>query len=245
MESSESVRVDKALVQRGLVLSRARAALLVLDGKVGVNGEIVRDRTFMVRTIDEVALLSEDIPWVSRAGLKLVHALDYFGVDPKGKVALDIGASTGGFTDVLLSRGATRVYALDVGHDQLATKLLKDARVVDMSGTHINEVSRAQFAPEPSLIVVDVSFISLTKILHKVKELGGDNGQVLLLVKPQFEVGREFINKGIVKDPVLHERVISDIFVFAEALGFTVSDAIPSPILGGDGNKEFLLYLSS
>jgi 23S rRNA (cytidine1920-2'-O)/16S rRNA (cytidine1409-2'-O)-methyltransferase len=244
MIADAHIRLDKALVLRGLVPSRARAQALITEGKVSVNGKSITASDHNVRETDTVLLLGEDIPWVSRGGCKLEHALVHWGIDTEGKVALDIGASTGGFTDVLLSRGAKKVYALDVGHEQLAEKLQNDPRVVNMEGVHIKDVSAADF-PEPiSLIVTDVSFISLAHILPKMKELLVQEGVAVLLVKPQFEVGKDFIKKGVVKDPALHQHVLTEIALRAKGLGFSVSEPIPSPILGGDGNKEFLLKMT-
>lgn len=239
-------RLDKELVSRGIVRSRARARVLIEEGGVFVNGIVVIKPDAEITVMDDITLSKEDIPWVSRAGSKLEHALLYWHIDPIGKTVLDIGASTGGFTDVLLSLGAKRVYALDVGHGQLAEKLRNDPRVVNMEGIHITDVSEKDFPDRIEMIVTDVSFISLEKILPKVKELLKE-GVFIALIKPQFEVGRERINKGVVRDPVLHEEVLAHIKNEAAALGFVVDGVTPSPILGGDGNKEFLMcaHLSS
>jgi len=235
-------RLDRALVARGLVSSRARGEALIRDGGVAVNGAVTTDKSFLVGAADAIILLQEDIPWVSRAALKLTHALDHWHIDPKGKVVLDIGASTGGFTEVLLARGARKVYALDVGHGQLASKLLASPKVVNMEGVHIKNVSVKDFAEPIDMIVVDVSFISLEKVLPKTKELLRTGGTLIALIKPQFEVGRERIKKGIVSDSKLHGAVVERIEACATELGFVVEGTIASPILGGDGNKEFLLY---
>lgn len=243
MTADIHVRLDKALVLRALVPSRARAQTLIKEGKVSLNGKIVTESDHNVRETDALLLLGEDIRWVSRGGLKLEHALAHWGMNVVGKVALDIGASTGGFTDVLLSSGAKKVYALDVGHAQLAEKLINDPRVVNMEGVHIKDISASDF-PEPlEVVVADVSFISLAHVLPKLRELLAPSGEAVLLIKPQFEVGKEFIKKGVVKDPALHQHVLTEIALRAKGLGFTVSEAIPSPILGGDGNKEFLFRL--
>ncbi len=241
-KKQEKVRLDKALVLRKLVSSRTRATTLIKDRKITLNNSVVSSPDFLISPSDTVLMLGEDIPWVSRAGLKLAHALDYWHIDPKGKVVLDIGASTGGFTEVLLSHGAKKVYALDVGHGQLAEKLRGDPRVVNMEGVHINNVVPTNFAEPIEMIVVDVSFISLEKVLPKIKELLKKDGILIALIKPQFEVGKERIGKGIVSDPKLHASVITRIEHFVTKLGFTVREVISSPILGGDGNKEFLLY---
>lgn len=242
-DDDHRVRLDKALVLRGLVSSRTRAVLLIKEEKVSVNGSIVIEPDHNVREEDTILLVGEDIPWVSRGGLKLEHALFHWNINVEGKVALDIGASTGGFTDVLLSRGAKKVYALDVGHSQLAEKLKNDPRVVNREGVHIKDVSSSDFLEPLELIVVDVSFISLAHVLPKIKELLTQGGEVILLIKPQFEVGKDFIKKGVIKDPALHLHVLTEIILRAKGLGFVVSEPLPSPILGGDGNKEFLLHL--
>ncbi len=243
MSESKKERLDKALVLSKCVASRARAQALIVDGKVAVNGKVQMDSDFSVIATDELTLLSGDIPWVSRAALKLEHALDTWKVNPEGRIVLDIGASTGGFTQVLLARGAKKVYALDVGHDQLADVVKNDPRVVEMEGVHIKDVVKENFMEPIELIVVDVSFISLAKVLPKIKELLAPEGEAIVLVKPQFEVGKEFVKKGIVKNPALHAHVLTEITTRARGLGFEVSLPIDSPILGGDGNKEFLLLL--
>jgi 23S rRNA (cytidine1920-2'-O)/16S rRNA (cytidine1409-2'-O)-methyltransferase len=241
MENSQ--RLDKALVLRGTVTSRARAQTLIAEGKVSVNGkvEVEPDRT--VKADDTILLLEADFPWVSRGGLKLAHALDHWHIDPTGKVALDVGASTGGFTDVLLARGVKKVYALDVGHDQLAAKLKNDPRVANMEGTHIADVLQEHFPLPIDLVVIDVSFISVTKVLPRAKEFLSPHGVVIALVKPQFEVGKQDIGKGVVKDSALHERVLADVTLAAQSAGFRIEGIILSPIEGGDGNKEFLMLL--
>lgn len=238
----EKVRLDKALVLRNLVQSRARAVALIEAGAVAVNGVVIAFPDHLVASLDDVVLLGVDIPWVSRAALKLAHALDEWQIDPKGKVVLDVGASTGGFTEVLLSRGAKKVYALDVGHGQLAEKLANDPRVVNREGTHIKDSSLADFVEPIDMIVVDVSFISLEKVLPKAKELLRTGGTLIALIKPQFEVGKENVGKGIVSDPKLHASVIEHIKTTTTKLGFVVEEVIASPILGGDGNKEFLMH---
>jgi 23S rRNA (cytidine1920-2'-O)/16S rRNA (cytidine1409-2'-O)-methyltransferase len=238
------IRLDKSLVIRGLALSRARAVTMIEEGKVLVNGAIVRDSSRSVGEKDVVSLSAPDMPWVSRAALKLIAALDEWGVDPSAKVALDIGASTGGFTQVLLAGGASRVYAVDVGHGQLADVLLHDQRVFNMERTHILELPLAVLDPRPDMIVSDVSFISLTKVLPKIAEILPPHGFAVCLIKPQFEVGRDAIGKGVVRDPVLHDAVCERMRRQSGELGFSDIRIIPSPITGGDGNKEFLMYLS-
>jgi 23S rRNA (cytidine1920-2'-O)/16S rRNA (cytidine1409-2'-O)-methyltransferase len=239
--AQQRIRLDHALALRGLVLSRTRGETLIANGDVAVNGVPVRVKGFLVGEDDILTLLQEDHAWVSRAALKLICALDNWQVDPKGKVVLDIGASTGGFTEVLLSRGAKKVYALDVGHGQLAEKLVNDPRVVNREGTHVKDLALADFAEPIDLIVIDVSFISLEKVFPKAKELLKKGGILIALIKPQFEVGKEHIGKGVVTDPKLHVNVVERIKESATKLGFLVEGIMESPILGGDGNKEFLL----
>ncbi len=240
-----SLRLDKALVLRGTVSSRARAQALIAEGKVSVNGKAVLEPDRAVTAKDIILLLEEDFPWVSRGGLKLLHALDHWRIDPRGKVALDIGASTGGFTDVLLAKGARKIYALDVGHGQLAKKFNNDPRVVNMEGTHIADTVQEDFPLPLDLIVIDVSFISLTKVFPKARELLGSGGQIIALVKPQFEVGKQDIGKGVVRDSSLHKRVLNEVEAAARSMGLSTLETIPSPIEGGDGNKEFLMLLQT
>jgi len=242
MVKKESTRLDKALVLRGLVKSRARAKTLIEEGGVAVDGMVVIDPDFSVSPHSALTLLHEDIPWVSRGALKLLHAFDEWDFDVEGKVVLDIGASTGGFTEVLLSKGAAEVYALDVGHDQLAPSLLKDPRVVSMEGKHILDATSEDFAEPIEFIVIDVSFISLTKILAKAYELLAEGGELIALVKPQFEVGKEHIDKGIVRDPYLREEAVRRAVLSAKDAGWVILGTADSPIEGGDGNKEYLLY---
>jgi 23S rRNA (cytidine1920-2'-O)/16S rRNA (cytidine1409-2'-O)-methyltransferase len=181
-------------------------------------------------------------PWVSRGGVKLAAALDHFGVDPKNWVCLDVGASTGGFTEVLLARGASRIYAVDVGHGQLHRRLRANPRVVILEATDIRTLDPALIADPIDLVVIDVSFISLKLVLPAALALaGGGLAQLIALIKPQFEVGRQHVKKGIVRDPQRQAAVCSDIAAFVASLGWGVRGIIPSPIPGGDGNAEFLL----
>lgn len=240
-KGGKKVRLDSVLVERWLVSSRSRGEVLIKDGKVAVNGAVVKNKSFLVEATDTVALLKEDLKWVSRGALKLEHALDHWKISPRGKTVLDIGAGTGGFTEVLLSRGAKKVYALDVGHGQLVPKLRDNPRVINMEGIHVNNVAPFDFEEPIDMIVVDVSFISLEKVFTKIKELLKKGGTLVVLIKPQFEVGKKHIGKGIVSDPRLHLSAVMHIKDAAEKLGFSVLGAIKSPILGGSGNKEFLL----
>lgn len=241
---SEKQRLDKALVLRALALSRGRAKELIKEGVVLLNNVVTKDPSAEVEESDVITLTKADIPWVSRSALKLEHALSHFAVEVKDKCVVDIGASTGGFTEVLLAHGATHVYALDVGHGQLHEKLKNDKRVTNMEGTHVNQTTKKDFPREIDLVTIDVSFISLTKVLEHAMSFIPKDGVIVALLKPQFEVGREAINKGVVKDEKLRQRSISEVSLYARSLGLTVSDAEQSPILGGDGNVEFLLLFT-
>jgi 23S rRNA (cytidine1920-2'-O)/16S rRNA (cytidine1409-2'-O)-methyltransferase len=238
----DGIRLDKALVDRALVPSRARAQSLIRAKGVSVDGEIITDKDHIVHEESKIALVTHDLRWVSRAGLKLAHALSFWRINVSGKIALDVGASTGGFTDVLLDGNIKKVYAIDVGHGQLADKIRLNKKVVNMEGVHINTVSRTTFKEKLDLVVVDVSFISVEKVLPYIKVLLKKDGMLIILIKPQFEVGKSEIGKGIVTDPKLHARVAGRIETVVHDLGFHVVGVVASPILGGDGNKEFLLY---
>ncbi len=239
-------RLDKVLVDRGLAPTRARAQSLILAGKVTVRGEVVTKAGQAVAAEDEVALREEDHPYVSRGALKLVKGLDTFAIDPAGKVALDIGASTGGFTDVLLRRGASRVYAIDVGYGQLAWQLRQDPRVVVLERQNVRAMDLA-LVPEPcDLAVIDVSFISLTLVLPRVAELlqAPAGKPIIALVKPQFEVGRAQVGKGgVVRDEAARRGAIDKVVTWARAHGFEAGEAVESPITGPAGNVEYLLLL--
>ncbi len=237
-------RLDKLVVENGIAPSRARAQAMIESGKITVNDIVVVNSSRMFSEGDMVRALTPDIPWVSRAALKLIHALDHFALDPNGRIALDIGASTGGFTEVLLERGAKHVYAIDVGTNQMHERLINDDRITLREGVHIRDVKREDFDELPSLIVIDVSFISLTKVLPLAQELLAPHGDVVALIKPQFEVGKEHIGKGVVRDPTLHAEVCDRIVGLSQDLGFIVQGPIESPIEGGDGNVEFLIHLS-
>lgn len=240
-----TTRLDVALVERKLASSRSRGETLIGEGAVAVNGEVAKNKSRSVGEGDVITLRKKEREWVSRGALKLEHALDRWAIDPKGKTVLDIGAGTGGFTEVLLSRGARKIFALDVGHGQLAPKLGAHARVVNMEGTHVNELELSRLGKPVDMVVVDVSFISLEKVLPKVKELLKKDGMLILLIKPQFEVGKKRIGRGVVSDPKLHSEVAMRIEGAVAKLGFSVEGVIASPILGGSGNKEFLLYAQS
>jgi 23S rRNA (cytidine1920-2'-O)/16S rRNA (cytidine1409-2'-O)-methyltransferase len=241
------VRLDALVVERGLAGSRERARALILAGQVEVDGQVVSKAGAPVGAASDVRVLQPDHPYVGRGGLKLAHALETFGIDPNGWLALDVGASTGGFTDVMLRHGARAVIALDVGHGQLDWKLRNDPRVVVLERVNARLLT-AQHLPDHlrsfDLITVDVSFISLRQVLPALAPLLEPGGHLLLLVKPQFEAGRAEVGKGgIVKDPVVHARVVEEVADAASKLGLTRAGETPSPIAGAEGNREFFLHL--
>jgi 23S rRNA (cytidine1920-2'-O)/16S rRNA (cytidine1409-2'-O)-methyltransferase len=239
-------RLDKLLVDRGLVASRERARALIMAGHVLVHGHPETKPGTLVDHEAEIALREADHPYVSRGALKLVKALDTFAIDPTGKTALDVGASTGGFTDVLLRRGAARVYAIDVGYGQLAWSLRQDPRVVVLERHNARTIDLA-LVPEPcDLAVVDVSFISLTLVLPRIAELlrPPSGKPIVALVKPQFEVGREQVGKGgVVRDETVRRSAVTKIRSWAESHGFVAGEDVESPITGPAGNVEYLLLL--
>jgi 23S rRNA (cytidine1920-2'-O)/16S rRNA (cytidine1409-2'-O)-methyltransferase len=239
-------RLDKLLVDRGLAPSRERARALILAGKVLVDGHTADKAGTPIAPDAAIALKEEDHPYVSRGALKLVRALDHFQLDPAGKVALDVGASTGGFTDVLLRRGARRVFAVDVGYGQLDWRLRNDPRVVILERENIRHLDPAKLAERPDLATIDVSFISLTLVLPKVAELLGPGKPVVALIKPQFEVGKGAVGKGgVVRDEAKRRGAVDKITLFARAAGWGATDAIESPILGPAGNVEYLMLLTT
>jgi 23S rRNA (cytidine1920-2'-O)/16S rRNA (cytidine1409-2'-O)-methyltransferase len=241
------VRLDQLLVDRGLAPSRSRAQALVLAGKVRVGeGDAARGDRKPGDLVDPSSNLQVDQPaeWVSRGAHKLLAALDAFRIDPMGQVALDVGASTGGFTDVLLRRGARRVYALDVGRGQLAERLRADGRVVSLERTNARDLTATTLPEAVDLAVIDVAFISLGLILGPVRStLRADESPIIALVKPQFEAGRAEVKGGVVRDPVVHRSVIGRVAALAADLGLGTRDVIASPIQGPEGNREFLALL--
>ena len=242
------LRLDALLVERGLVASRERARAVILAGDVRVNGTVVSKAGTAVASDARLELRQPDHPWVGRGGLKLAHALDTFALDVRDATALDIGASTGGFTDVLLAHGAARVVAVDVGHAQLDWKLRTDPRVVCLEGINARYLTADQLPAEArafDIVTIDVSFISLRHILPVVPPLLRPGGRVIALVKPQFEAGREDVGKGgIVRDPAIHARVVDDVTRTALQIGLQRLALVPSPIAGAEGNAEFLMLLS-
>lgn len=235
-------RADQLLVERGLVESRARAQAVILAGLV-YSGEKKVDKAGQQMAEDvALELRGRDHPWVSRGGIKLAHAIDHFGWDMTGLVAMDVGSSTGGFTDVLLTRGAARVYAVDSGTNQLAWKLRQDPRVVVHEQTSARILTAAH-VPEPvGMIVCDASFISLSKVLERPMSFAAPDARMIALIKPQFEAGREEVGKGgVVRDPAVHRRVCDEVRGWVEAQGWRVEDIVQSPITGPEGNVEFLI----
>lgn len=241
------VRLDTLLHERGLVSSRTRGRTSVLAGLVRVDGRPATKAGVLVRADAELTLDAPDHPWVGRGGVKLAHALDVFRIDPGGAAALDVGASTGGFTDVLLRRGARRVAALDVGRGQLDWRLRGDPRVRVLERVHIAAVT-PEVLPAGlrrfDLVTVDVSFISIGRFIDRLPPLLAPGGDLLTLVKPQFEAGRAEVRRGgLITDPSVHERVVESVAAAAGAVGLKRVATTPSPITGAGGNREFFLHL--
>jgi 23S rRNA (cytidine1920-2'-O)/16S rRNA (cytidine1409-2'-O)-methyltransferase len=237
-------RLDASLVHRGLAETRSKAQALIMAGLVWSGDRRLDKPGLLLPAETPIEIKGRDHPWVSRGGLKLVHALDHFSIDPTGAVALDIGASTGGFTDVLLARGARRVYAVDVGYGQLAAKLRSDPRVVLLERMNARNLTRSE-VPEPvDIVVCDASFIGLEVVLPAPLALASEHARLVALIKPQFEVGKGRVGKGgVVHDPVLRREVCDRIVGWLNAQpGWRVEGLTESPILGAEGNKEFLVY---
>ena len=237
-------RLDKVLVDRGLADSRARAQALILAGQVLVDEQRADKPGHSVDTNAEIRIKGEQLRYVGRGGLKLEAALREFKIDPTGKNCIDVGASTGGFTDCLLQHGAARVWAVDVGHNQLVWKLRQDSRVVSLEGVNARNLGPTQFPVAFDLATVDVSFISLDKILPALRTCLTLDADCIALIKPQFEVGKGEVGKGgIVTDPRQHRRVLREVADATRSMGFQPAGLIESPILGGEGNREFLIHL--
>jgi 23S rRNA (cytidine1920-2'-O)/16S rRNA (cytidine1409-2'-O)-methyltransferase len=244
----ETSRLDAALVARGLAVSRERARGLILAGQVRVNGTMISKAGSPVGADDDITLIEPDHPYVGRGGVKLAHALDVFAIDVANRVALDVGASTGGFTDVMLRRGAARVVALDVGHGQLDWRIRSDARVAVLERVNARTLTADQL-PEDArrfgIVTMDVSFISVRHILPAIVPLLDPGADLVVLVKPQFEAGREEVGKGgLVLDAAVHMRVVGEVASAANALGLTRVAMTESPITGTEGNREFFLHLA-
>ena len=243
MSKPPKMRIDQMLVERGLAESRTRAQALILAGKVfsGETKVAKAGQTYLADAPLEVR--GRDHPWVSRGGIKLAHALDAFGLDPAGATAMDVGSSTGGFTDVLLSRGAVHVFAVDSGTNQLAWKLRQDPRVTVLEQTSARILTGAQIDRPCGWVVCDASFISLAKVLEVPLNLAAPRCDLVALIKPQFEVGRGEVGKGgVVRDPLLHARVCTEVQGWLEAQGWQVQGLTESPIKGPEGNVEFLIW---
>jgi 23S rRNA (cytidine1920-2'-O)/16S rRNA (cytidine1409-2'-O)-methyltransferase len=240
------MRLDALLVTRGLVETRERARALIMAGQVDVGGHGAAKAGTMVPADADLRVIGPEHPWVSRGGVKLAHGLDTFGIDVTGRLALDVGASTGGFTDVLLARGARHVVALDVGHGQLHWRLRNDPRVTVLEGINARHLTRAglpDLGEGAGIVTLDVSFISLRLIFPALPALLAPGADVVALVKPQFEAGRKDARKGVVRDPAVHARVVEEVAAAAAAVGLRRVGLTPSPITGAQGNQEFLLHL--
>ena len=237
-------RVDIILVERGMVPSREKARALIMAGKVRVDGKSVTKPGIQIKGDAQVHLEAGSSLYVSRGGEKIAGALKAFGVDPRGMIVMDVGASTGGFTDCILQKGAKKVYAVDVGYGQLAWRLQKDPRVINLERRNIRYLPREEVQEETDLIVVDTSFISIEKFLPHLLGFLKRGGVILSLIKPQFEVGKGEVGKGgVVRDKALHEKVIDRISNFSRGLGLTVLGVTESPLLCPKGNRAFFVYL--
>ena len=238
------IRLDVLMTERGMAESREKARAIIMSGQVFVAGQRADKPGTPVAEDAEIEVHGSVCPYVSRGGLKLEKALSFFGVDPQGYVCSDSGASTGGFTDCLLQKGASKVFAIDVGYGQLAWKIRNDPRVVTMERTNIRYVTPEQLGEPLDLSVVDVSFISLRLVLPAIAALLKPDGQALCLIKPQFEAGKENVGKkGVVRDPAVHEAVITGVCEFAQEIGFGIRNLTFSPVKGPEGNIEFLAHL--
>lgn len=241
---SDKMRLDVAVFERGLAETREKAKALIMAGSVYLNGQKALKGGAAVKDTDIIEVRGAVNPYVSRGGLKLHKAVQNFGLSLEGCVCMDIGASTGGFTDCMLSNGAAKVYAIDVGYGQLAWKLRCDERVVNMERTNFRYVTHEQIPEQVDFASVDVSFISLRKILSVMRELLRDGGRAVCLIKPQFEAGRENVGKkGVVRDRAVHESVVASITEFAVESGFNVCNVDFSPIKGPEGNIEYLMLV--
>ena len=237
-------RLDILLTEKNFFDNRTRAKAMIMAGKILVNGQKIDKAGTLIADDADIRILGEEMPFVSRGGLKLQKALDVFKIILSGKIAVDVGASTGGFTDCMLQHGAKKVYAIDVGYGQLAWKLRSNVQVINMERTNIRNVTRKDFFDELDFISIDVAFISLEKVLPVVYDLLKDSGEVVALIKPQFEAGREHVGKkGVVKDKKIHAAVIEKILDFAASIGFGICGLDFSPVKGPEGNIEYLAYL--
>lgn len=237
------MRIDLAVAERGLVKSRTLAQEMIKNGKITVNGKVVEKTSFDVCDEDEIVITGELPRYVSRGGYKLEKAINLFGIMLSDKVCLDVGASTGGFTDCMLQNGAKKVYAVDVGTSQLDDKLRSDSRVISLEKL---DIRHADIPEKVDFVSIDVSFISLKLIIPELKRFLSDKASVVALIKPQFEAGKKKLGKnGVVKDKRLQQSIVNDISAFSQELGYTVVGTTESAILGGDGNREFLIYIKN
>jgi len=237
-------RIDVLLCNLNFFESRAKAKQAIADGCIEVNGELVTKSSLKVDESADIKIVKEPLKYVSRGALKLLKAIDEFDLSFTDKVVCDIGASTGGFTEVSLEYGAKKVFSIDVGQDQLHQRLVNDDRVINMEQTNFRYVIDEDFDTPIDICVTDVSFISLKLILVPIFNVLKEGGEAIVLVKPQFEAGKKHLNKhGVVRDKKIHKKVIDDIINYSKDVGFKIINIIDSPILGGDGNKEFLLYM--
>jgi 23S rRNA (cytidine1920-2'-O)/16S rRNA (cytidine1409-2'-O)-methyltransferase len=244
MSPQKKIRLDISLVERGLAKSRQRAQALIMAGKVLVNRIPMDKPGSLIPGDAPITLKGEDIPYVSRGGLKLAAAFSKFDISARDRICMDVGASTGGFTDCLLQNGARRVYAVDVGYGQLAWQLRQDSRVVTIERTNIRHL-KTDAVPDPiEMAVIDTSFISLKIVIPAVLQFLKNQATIIALIKPQFEVGKGKVGKGgVVRDPALHDQVLVDLKLFFQRTGLALRDVTPSPILGPKGNREFIVHL--
>lgn len=238
------MRIDRLMVEKGIAVSRQRAQAMIMAGNVLVNSQLVEKSGYLVSESSDITLKGEALPYVSRGGLKLEKALESFEVSVQDRICLDVGASTGGFTDCLLQHGAARVYAVDVGYGQLAWQLRQDSRVTPIERMNIRSMPRSML-PEPvDLVTIDVSFISLKIVVPAVMKFMRQSAPIIALIKPQFEVGKGRVGKGgVVRDPLQHESVVNELNRFFKDSGWTSLAVVPSPILGPSGNREFLIHM--
>mgnify|MGYP002623397011 CR=1 FL=1 len=242
---SNKERLDIVLTEQKFFDSRAKAKSMIMLGKILVDGEKIEKAGTLINRDAKIEIIGREMPFVSRGGFKLQKALEVFKIDLREKISADIGASTGGFTDCMLQSGAKKVYAIDVGYGQLAWKLRQDDRVINLERTNIRNVTQENIPDILDFASIDVSFISLEKVLPVVKNFLSDNGEVVALIKPQFEAGRENVGKkGVVRDKKIHEQVLEKILTFAQEINFKICGLDFSPIRGPEGNIEFLAYLS-
>jgi 23S rRNA (cytidine1920-2'-O)/16S rRNA (cytidine1409-2'-O)-methyltransferase len=237
-------RLDKILVNRSLISTRVRVEKMIEETGVKVNGKLITKPGKKFMSDVAIELIEEEIPWVSRGALKLIKALDHWNIDVTNKIAIDLGASTGGFTEVLLSKGIQKVFSVDVGTDQLHARIKENEKVIDLQKTHVRELTNHLITDVVDIVVIDVSFISLEKVFPFLHPFLSNDATIVALVKPQFEVGKENVSKGgIVKNQKLYPQVIENVKNYALRSNLTYQDHIESPLLGGDGNREFLMWL--